>query len=363
MFGQRLRLARKKAGFSLQNLADRVSPPVSAQAISKYEAGRMMPSSGVLVGLGKALGVSLDFLMSGQVAELAGVEFRKHSGTSAQDRARAEALVIERLEDYLAIEDILGLDTPVAAFSDLRVEKIDRIEDVESIAQNVRSAWNLGNDPIPSLTGLLEDKGIRVIEADLPEHFDGLACEVKRTGSKPNTEAVVVSSRTNVERKRFNLVHELAHRLIRGTATPEIKLEKAMNRFAAAFLVPADHLREEVGDNRHGITYHELIRLKRYYGISAAAMLMRLRDVQLLPEAAVEYAFRSYARAWRSEEPSPIIDGEGLGAFEKPQRFESLVYRALAEELISPIRAAQLLKCPLDIVEQQIRGPKLEQQP
>jgi len=60
MFGQRLRLARKKAGLSMQGLAESVEPRVSAQAISKYEAGKMMPSSAVLVGLGQALGVSLD---------------------------------------------------------------------------------------------------------------------------------------------------------------------------------------------------------------------------------------------------------------------------------------------------------------
>ena len=62
MFGQRLRLARKRAGLSMRALADAMSPKVTAQAISKYEAGKMLPSSAVLVGLGKALDVSLDFL-------------------------------------------------------------------------------------------------------------------------------------------------------------------------------------------------------------------------------------------------------------------------------------------------------------
>ena len=73
MLGERLRIARKKAGLSLRELAAIMDPPVSAQAISKYEANEMMPSSRVLVGLGKALGVSLDFLMSGEVEELEGV--------------------------------------------------------------------------------------------------------------------------------------------------------------------------------------------------------------------------------------------------------------------------------------------------
>lgn len=359
MFADRLKLARRRAGLSLQALSERVSPPVSAQAISKYEGGKMMPSSSVLVGLGKALGVSLDFLMSGQVAELSGVEFRKHSGTSAKDRAHAEALVIEKLEDYLAIEGILGLVDGGDPFEEVRSDAVGSPGEIELKARELRRKWELGNDPIPSITDLLEKKGIRVIEADLPERFDGLACTVKCTGNKADTEVVVVSSRTNIERKRFNLAHELAHRVIKDVADPtSMKLEKAMHRFAGAFLAPADHLSKEVGEGRQGITYHELIRLKRFYGVSAAAMLIRLRDVGLLPEASVDYAFRTYARSWRTDEPSPIEDGQGIGAFEKPLRFERLVYQALAEEMISPVRAAQLLKVPLAKIEEEMRGPR-----
>ncbi len=357
MLGQRLRLARKKAGLSMKDLADRVDPEVSAQAISKYEAEQMMPSSAVLVGLGEALSVSLDFLMGGQVEALSEVEFRKHSGTSAKDRARAEALVTEKLEDYLTIEDILDLELLEDPFEGLRCEQVDSFDIIEEKAQALRDRWYLGRDPIPSITGLLEDKGIKVVEADLPSRFDGLACDVKRTGNRPDTQVVVVSSQSSIERKRFNLAHELAHRVIRDTGNPDIRLEKAVHRFAGAFLVPGDHLRQEVGSSRHGITYHELIRLKHFYGISAAAMLMRLRDVNILPKSVVDYAFRSYARSWRKQEPKPIEDREGYGAFEKPMRFERLVWHALGEEFISPARASQLLKMPLRDVEREIKGP------
>ncbi len=356
MFGQRLRLARKKAGLSMQGLADRTSPKVTAQAISKYEAEKMNPSSSVLVGLSKALGVSLDFLMGGQVEALVGVEFRKHSSTSAKDRAHAEAIVIEKLEDYLAIEDILEIDLPGDPFGDLVTERIDAWDDLDKKARALRKQWKLGNDPIPSMSRLLEDKGIKVIEADFAERFDGLACEVKRSGDLPNTDVVVVSSRTNVERKRFNLAHELAHRVVRQTGNATIKLEKAMNRFAGAFLIPTDHLIEEAGQARSGMTHMELMRLKRLYGVSAAAMLMRLGQVGILPQSSIDYAFRTYARKWRSSEPDPIRDDEGFGAFEHPQRFERLVWRALGEQLISPVRAAQMLRLSLATVEDNIRG-------
>jgi transcriptional regulator with XRE-family HTH domain len=112
MFGQRLRLARKQAGLSMQALAESLTPGISAQAINKYEADKMMPSSAVLVGLSKSLGVSLDFLMGGQVHELQSLEWRKTSNASAQDRAKAEMVVIGKLEDYLAIEDILEIQQP-----------------------------------------------------------------------------------------------------------------------------------------------------------------------------------------------------------------------------------------------------------
>jgi hypothetical protein len=124
------------------------------------------------------------------------------------------------------------------------------------------------------------------------------------------------------------------------------------------FLAPREHLEAEVGRGRSAISYPELRRLKHFYGMSAAAMLIRVRDLGLVPEASVEYAFRTYAQAWRTKEPDPIRAHEGLGAFERPIRFEQLVYRALSEELIAPARAALLLKRPLSAIERDMRGPK-----
>ena len=111
MFADRLKLARKKAGLSLRELSEALGGRVSAQAIGKYERGEMMPSSGTLLALAKTLDVSLDYLMGGQVSQLDGIEFRKKSGTTAKDRARVEADVIEHVERYLTIEEILDLDS------------------------------------------------------------------------------------------------------------------------------------------------------------------------------------------------------------------------------------------------------------
>ena len=130
-----------------------------------------------------------------------------------------------------------------------------------------------------------------------------------------------------------------------------------MNRFAGAFLVPGRHLAEEVGRSRHRVTYYEIIRLKHTYGVSASAMLVRLGQVGVLRRAAVERAWRTFARSWRREEPEPIRGDQGFATFEHPRRFRQLVWRAVGEELISPVRAAALLDESLDAVERQIAGP------
>ncbi len=358
MFGQRLRLARKRAGLSMRALADATNPKVTAQAVSKYEAGKMLPSSAVLVGLGKTLGVSLDFLMSAQVEVLEAVEFRKQSGASARDRARAEAVVIDSLERYLAIEHILDIEAGVDWVETRPHDCVASETRIDERADELRGVWALGLDPIPSLCELLEDKGIKVVEADLPESINGLSCHVLR-GGEIVAEAVVVSSRVNVERRRFTLAHELAHRIIRSTGHPAINLERAMNRFAGAFLVPGQSLRDKVGAGRRRVTYYEIVRLKHIYGVSAAALLMRLGQVGVLSEGSVQRAFATFARTWRKSEPDPIQAEHGFAAFEKPCRFKRLVSRAMGEKLISPVRAAALLNQSLESVERQISGPDI----
>ena len=55
-----------------------------------------------------------------------------------------------------------------------------------------------------------------------------------------------------------------------------------------------------------------------------------------------------------------ICLGHGFAAFEKPRRFKRLVLRAVGEELISPVRAAELLNQSLESVERQISGPAIQ---
>ena len=96
-----------------------------------------------------------------------------------------------RTGNYLTIEDILEIEPPADPFDGPRCDDVGSFDEVEEKAGALRRLWNLGFDPAPSVTALLEDRGIKVVLADLPARCDGLACGVARGGGRPDTEAVV----------------------------------------------------------------------------------------------------------------------------------------------------------------------------
>ena len=205
------------------------------------------------------------------------------------------------------------------------------------------------------MTSLLEDRGIKVLVISLPDGVSGLTCLVRRPRHKTKVPVIVVNERVTLERRRFTLAHELAHRLIDETSP--VDHEKASNIFAGAFLVPRDHLVREVGKHRKALGYRELIQLKRMYRVSAATLLVRLRQVGVIDRSTLAYAFQTFARGWRRSEPEPLeVMGEE-GQHEIPRRFERLCYWALAEKLIEQGKACDLLQKPLADIEQGLKGP------
>lgn len=348
MFNERLKLARKREGLSLRDLAARIEGVVSAQAIGKYERGEMMPSSTVSIALSKALGVTMSYLLSPSDVSLEGVEFRKLASTKARERAMVEAAVLDHVDRYLQIEELLGIASAQWEEPEGAPYRIRAIEDAEQIAEAVRAAWNLGGNPIPDMTELLEERGIKVLKLDFPLSVDGLTCNVRRPNGE-DVPVVVCTTNKSTERQRFTLAHELGHMLLSVPA--RVKEEKACHRFASAFLAPRAELFDEVGQRRHAFGYAELIEIKQMFGVSAAALVVRLRDLGIIKEATLRAVFSGIGRTWRKKEPSPLERDEPT------KRFQRLCFRALAEEVISESKATELLGLPVSEIEQIMSGP------
>lgn len=351
MIGKRLKLGRTSAGLSLRDLEERIGKLVTAQALGKYERDEMMPSSKVLIAIADALGVSESYLVGQGEVQLEGVEFRKNSITSKREEAQIEAAVINRLEPYLELEEILQAmslewDKPRGAPFPVRESA-----DAELAAVNVREHWNLGGNPIPALSEFLEERGIKVLALDLPVSVSGLTCQVPRKNGK-NVPAIVVNKHDTGERHRFTLSHELGHMIM--DVADKVDHEKAANRFAGAFIMPAETIWAEIGKRRQSISLGELRQLKRLFGVSLQAIAYRCKDLGILGPPTIRRMFDFFERqGWRRPpyaEPDPVPK-------EEPERFKRLCFRALAEDAISEAKAAELLGLSVRELNQQMEEP------
>lgn len=333
--GERLKRARQAADLSLRQVAGAAG--VSAQAISKYERGLDVPSSGVLLRLARALGTNLDVLVRPRVTpELTPVEYRKHKALPAREEATIHAKARNWLDRYLEIEELVMPEREPFSWPKGFPRMVASGEDVERAADDLRAAWEIGKDPIHNLTELLEDRGIKVGVIDADDRFD--ACSFY-AGREKKAPFVVIRRGMPGDRQRFTLAHELGHLLLEFTAELDAdKAEKLVYRFAAAFIVPREAARAELGDRRHRLDLVELALLKREYGLSMAAWVHRAEELGILPEAAARSVFEMFDKTgWRLREPGEPYPSQD------PRRFERLVRHALAEEVISEARAAELL--------------------
>ncbi len=334
--GQRLRISRRAAGLSLRDLKDKIDNRVTAQAISKYERDESMPSSGVLIALASALGVSVDRLASDSDITLDTVDFCRERLANKREEAQVEASVLDLLERYLTVEELLGLPTVARDIPrDAPWPVLHNLVEAEQAALGLRSYWGLGLDPIPNLVELLEERGIKILRLPLVD-IDGLTADVCRE-NRGVASVVVVNRCVGGEHQRFTAACELGRMVL--MVAPGIDDKKAAQRFARAFLMPAETLRAEMGKRRKSIGWSELFDLKRIFGVSVQALTYRCKDLGIFGNPLCRRLFNEFnRRSWSH----PYREPWAIGG-EEPKRFERLCFRALAEGAISESRAAELL--------------------
>lgn len=331
MIGQRLKMAREASGLSMKDLATTVN--LSATMIKKYEHNESMPSSDVLLKLMQVLSVQLDFLFRPINVELGTVEYRKKSNAPKKLLNQITTDTLNQVERWLTLKE-LWLNFPVPMYQlNADLPTVQSYDDIEAFADALREYWQLGNNPIPNMIDVLEELGIMVIVSDVEvtAKFDGLQAMVN------DIPVIVVSSAWSGDRQRFTLAHELGHLVLQSHLPETLDIEKACNRFAGAFLLPKSRLIQELGKKREKIYQRELAYLKQEYGISMRAIVYRAKDLAIISEhyhKTLNIIFNK--QGWQKQEPI-------LYPSETTHLFKQLVYRAVAEEIISQSKGAELL--------------------
>ena len=337
MFNQRLQRARKASGLSLRTLAEMVG--LSHAAIKKYEDGHTMPASDVLIKLSRALKVRTEYFFRPDTVALEGVEYRKRNSLPQKQLSAITHEIIDKIERRIELENLFP-QPPVKQF-EIAVglpEQVQSLDEIETIANQVRTVWGLGLDPVLDLIDVLETHGVRVfvVQLEASAKFDGLAAKVN------DMPLVVVGANWPGDRQRFTLAHELGHLMLNNRLADGIDEEKACNRFAGAFLLPDASLRQELGNHRTAIELKELGLLKDEFGLSMMAILFRARDLNIISTTCWDsLVWRFRINGWNRTEPGKQFPSE------KAHVFEQLIFHALAEDYISESKAAELMSMKL----------------
>ena len=326
----KLLTARRMAGLSLQELADKMHNSISRQAIHQFEQGKSKPETDTLLSLAKALNVNLDYFYRNSTVVFEKLEYRKKVKLTKTEEVAIQETAKDRFSRYFELEELTN--AKLSFQNSLQAFEVHNLNDIENVAEQLRSEWNMGLKPIPSVIEMLEEKGIKVLEVNASDAFQGFFAEANRE------LVVVLRAEDDAFRKRFTALHELGHIVLQLDENISHKdKETFCLAFAGAFLLPRQSAIEIFSSKRKKIAFAELLQVKAYYGISIQALLMRLKTLDIINESTYKgFLIWMNKMGYRTREPG------NYAGIEKALRFSQLLYRAAIEEVISLSKAASL---------------------
>jgi Zn-dependent peptidase ImmA (M78 family) len=285
---------------------------VSQALVGKWEADLAVPSDKQVSALAEALNVQSNLFMVDRPRGLSSMSDFYHRAFAKAKRSDVKMIHARCSLMDLQVDRLLN----IGKVPDDRIPSIDpdnHAGNVERVAMMARTYMGIGSGPIDNLVEVLERCGSIVLDREL--EVDDVDALCRWMPELP--KLFFVNGKRPPDRIRFNLAHELGHTVMHFDKDVEPKLaELQANRFAAAFLMPAQDIRRDL---RGPITLTELSSLKRKWRVSMAALAMRARHLEAIDEKRYASICVQMSRnGWRKTEPVAL-------APEPPTAFKRLL--------------------------------------
>lgn len=289
---------------------------VSPATVSKWRSGQQAPEAEALERLSTVINVSPEWFTRILPGKCSTPLFRSNASAHVAARQMLEARLEWAQDITLALSEFVDfppLSLPYRSFND--PEEISDA-DIEDAACECRDIWRLGRKAIPDLALAIEGAGIILVREETGiAPIEGLSAW---SDALQRPIILLSADKDNGFRSRFDLAHELGHLILhkgmmRSTDKDRYKqMENQAHRFAGAFLLPAESFSSEV---RTPITLDSLLLLKQRWGVSVAAIIMRLEALGIINEEAKTTLFKRRSARWGAKsEP-----GDDARTPEKPR--------------------------------------------
>jgi Zn-dependent peptidase ImmA (M78 family)/DNA-binding transcriptional regulator YiaG len=330
----RLALARKRKGLRKSAFATRIG--VDRKSVEAYESGKTVPSDDTIDRIVRVLEFPREFFVGDDLDEpsVENGSFRSMKTMTAvhRDMALSQAALGLHFNVWLSRK----FELPQVEIPDL-----GREPDPETAAEVVRREWQIGTLSIRNMIHLLESKGVRVYS---------LAVDARQVDAfsiwKGGTPFVFLNTNKTPEHSRFDAAHELGHLVLHKHGSPRgIDAERQANMFASAFLMPRASV---LANSPRFATYESLVRLKRKWGVSVAALAYRLHGLGLVSDWHFRGLYVQLAEHGKQSEPNPV------------PRESSIILKgvlaSLQQDGLTRLQIARHLTIPTDELEQLLFG-------
>ena len=284
---ERLKEARLEKQWTQTGLAHAIE--VTPETVSNLESGDRQPGAETLAKLCDKLGYSPGYfsLPDGEGGKLdSPIFFRSFASKKKRQNHSLNVwrLRAGRILAFLAkFVNLPPVRLPKANWSaDDSAEELT--ERAESLAQECRRTWGIGDGPIGNLTRLLESMGVCVVRLDVPdmEDVDGFSCW------QDGRPMIFIISQTSAARERLNLAHEVLHLIAhRDVAVDSVEDKTALKvresqafAFGGALLAP----RSTYGREVISFSISHFTQLKRRWGLAIAGQGKRCVSLGIMDE-------------------------------------------------------------------------------
>ena len=358
---ERLMEARDLAGFMQGDVAAALG--VSRTMVSYWESGSRHPNDRQLVALSRLYRVDVARLLGDEPLDDAQAVARMMFRGAEQDLPPAAMRGLREFEAFLdtygRLADALGFEIHGLTQSPFTLGGgYDTAEDARRKAEEVRAHLRLGLGPIGDVDRVCELLGVTALRVplgdDLSRTISGAFFAHPEVGF-----SILVNLQMTPGRRRFTVAHELAHALFHSKADRYVlsfarkdSRERFADMFAGEFLMPSEGIRRmmEEHDLSPRITDPaDVVHLQRYFNVSFATALVRLRQARFLTAERYE-EFKSvrpvlFARAlgYEVDQDEFEQEAEQWRLRRYPPRFLRLLRLAVRAEKISVPTAAELV--------------------
>ncbi|GKS98828.1 ImmA/IrrE family metallo-endopeptidase [Acidovorax sp. SUPP3434] len=310
---------------------------VEPRSVSAYEKGEFGPDTERLMGMASVLKFPESFFFGDDLDEPTPdiASFRALSKMTAgqRDTALGAGAIALMLNGWIEAR----FELPSAELPDLSREATP-----EAAARALRDQWAMGEHPVKNMIHLMEAKGIRVFSLSVD------AAEVDAFSMwRQSTPFVFLNTKKSAEHSRFDAAHELGHLVLHRHGSPQGReAEREANTFASAFLMPKASV---LAYAPRLATMEHLIKLKKIWSVSLAALIYRLHTVGALSDWHYQSLYIELStKGYRKKEPDE-------GARETSQVLQK-VFATLRDEKISRGDIAQELCVPVEELDQLVFG-------